>query len=239
MTGIDGVMDLSRLVAERSGGGEKVSRFPSLQGASSGRAQRGGPRSRSEGAFTCPPCGRSYKTEAGLAKHTDLHVRCSREGCEFSAVPGKMKEHALVHSGRVQAFLAMSEEDIAKWRAERRRNWPTKAKLARLAEQEAEGGPKPQEKQPAEKRRACRFYSSRRGCRQGSACRYLHVEGAPPERRPKKPKRAPQNGARLRLPRPPQSAPTLLGRMLGREVDVELDVLLQTFFHFLEQVERE
>jgi hypothetical protein len=78
------------------------------------------------------------------------HVVCGLDGCTVSIHPGLLAEHRLVHTPfvgcslycvhcitllmllfQVQKLMAMSEDEVAAWREERRRNWPTTANIVR------------------------------------------------------------------------------------------------------------
>ena len=84
-----------------------------------------------QGSFSCDACNKHFKTQSMLDGHLKQHVKCGVGGCEYSAVPGMMREHKLVHSKRVQKWMQMTEQEIAEWREERKKNWPTEANIAR------------------------------------------------------------------------------------------------------------
>lgn len=46
-----------------------------------------------------------------------------------------MKDHMLVHDPTVQRWMNMTEEEVAAWREERRRNWPSEENIKRKAEE--------------------------------------------------------------------------------------------------------
>lgn len=90
-----------------------------------------------EATFVCVPCSKSFKTQEAFEIHVEDHEECSHVGCDFSASSGVMKEHRLLHTPRVQQWMSMTPEEIAQWREERKRNWPTEENLKRKREEEA------------------------------------------------------------------------------------------------------
>ena len=84
-----------------------------------------------EEPYQCENCEKSFKTLSAHQKHLESHVKCQEEGCDFSASEVKLKEHSLVHSEQVKNLQKMlaTEEDIQKWREERRKNFPTREKI--------------------------------------------------------------------------------------------------------------
>ncbi|KAI9145138.1 hypothetical protein BKA69DRAFT_1122063 [Paraphysoderma sedebokerense] len=86
-----------------------------------------------QGIFNCEPCSKSFKVRSQLLAHLKTHVKCSE--CEFEAsgrvvTSHKEEEHGLSKDGRpvetVQIKIKLdTPEEIAKWREERKRNYPT------------------------------------------------------------------------------------------------------------------
>ena len=83
--------------------------------------------------FFCAPCHKGYRSSEMYELHVDDHEPCVAEGCHFAACAAVMKDHMLVHSPTVQGWMNMTDEEIAKWREDRKRNWPTAENIARKA----------------------------------------------------------------------------------------------------------
>lgn len=65
-----------------------------------------------------------------------------------------------------------TEEDIAKWIEERRKNWPTRKNVELKVKREQEQKTQETDKLPA--KQVCKFYSRNKKCKFGSKCRNLH-----------------------------------------------------------------
>ncbi|KAL3846547.1 hypothetical protein ACJMK2_017526 [Sinanodonta woodiana] len=96
--------------------------------------------------FFCDACDRGFKTEEKYNEHVDGHSKCEVAGCTYIAAPKLVQLHyRLQHtSGLAKKIWSLdSEEDIEKWRAERRKNYPTASNLERKkqirSEKEARG----------------------------------------------------------------------------------------------------
>ena len=78
--------------------------------------------------------------ESQLIAHNKTHIKCWHEGCDFSASKQVVNGHFAKIHGQYQGegfkeievdgqkftvLLGDSQEDIEKWRAERRKQWPT------------------------------------------------------------------------------------------------------------------
>ncbi|XP_005103615.1 nuclear fragile X mental retardation-interacting protein 1 [Aplysia californica] len=78
--------------------------------------------------FFCDTCDRGFKTEEKYQEHVDGHQQCSFKDCPFIAAPKLVQLHvAMQHrSGLAKKVYNLgSEEDVTKWREERRKNFPT------------------------------------------------------------------------------------------------------------------
>lgn len=69
-------------------------------------------------------CDRDFYTEDMLQKHIQEHKTCNIDGCTFTAHPKIVEKHISMQHytglyNRMKNF--MGEEDIEKWRAERKR----------------------------------------------------------------------------------------------------------------------
>lgn len=70
------------------------------------------------------------------------------------------------------SITLQTEEDIAKWIAERRKNWPTKKNIELKAKRELERKAPEPEKTPA--KQVCKFYAKSKKCKFGAKCRNVH-----------------------------------------------------------------
>lgn len=89
-------------------------------------------------AFFCDTCDRGFKTEEKYQEHVDGHMKCSYKDCPFIAAPKLVHLHiALQHrSGLAKKVWSIeSEEDVKKWREERKRKFPTAANIAKKKEE--------------------------------------------------------------------------------------------------------
>lgn len=94
-----------------------------------------------ESSNWCELCGCGFKYPKQLEKHQDEHEKCWFDNCNFEGHSKLLKKHLetqhnsgfFQRSGKVE-----SEEDIMKWREERRKRYPTKANIEarQLAQEE-------------------------------------------------------------------------------------------------------
>ncbi|CCI47958.1 unnamed protein product [Albugo candida] len=90
----------------------------------------------------CLACQKSFDLESQFRAHLKTHVKCEATDCEFEACKRVVVAHYQTTHGQYsgeglkdieiegQTFTVLvgySEEDIAAWRAERRKRWPSKA----------------------------------------------------------------------------------------------------------------
>lgn len=98
--------------------------------------------------WSCEGCDKSFTMESQFHAHMKTHVTCHAPGCGFSASKRVVGAHFQTAHGQYageglkeidvegQKFLVLvgnSPEDIANWRAERRKKWPSAAKAASQA----------------------------------------------------------------------------------------------------------
>lgn len=71
------------------------------------------------------------------------------------------------------SITLQTEEDIAKWIEERRKNWPTRKNVeAKLKQQQEKKSEAPAE--PKKGQTVCKFFARNRKCRFGNKCKNLH-----------------------------------------------------------------
>lgn len=84
--------------------------------------------------FCCDICERGFKTEEKFKEHTDNHAKCTYENCSYVAAPKLVQLHVKLqhNSGLANKIWSLdSKEDIEKWRAARRKNFPTAENIAK------------------------------------------------------------------------------------------------------------
>lgn len=99
---------------------------------------------------------------AGESRSTDVTEKTSEEG------PNIQGEPIFIEGTNI---TLQTEEDIAKWIEERRKNWPTRKNIElkkKQQEQKQPAAPKPQKAQ------VCKFFARSGKCKFGNKCRNLH-----------------------------------------------------------------
>ncbi|XP_064615558.1 FMR1-interacting protein NUFIP1-like [Liolophura sinensis] len=92
-------------------------------------------------AFYCDICDKGFKTKEGYDIHIGAHQKCKVEGCPYTAAPKLVQLHYnLQHKTGLakKIWKFESPEDVAKWRAERKKNFPTAATVAKKEADKAE-----------------------------------------------------------------------------------------------------
>mmetsp|Transcript_35125 Transcript_35125/g.76890 ORF Transcript_35125/g.76890 Transcript_35125/m.76890 type:complete len:556 (+) Transcript_35125:218-1885(+) len=110
------------------------------------------------GIYKCPNCpSASFPTQRALDTHISAHVTCRHEGCGYTASKGLVNAHFASKHGkfkgrglktitiavpgcRVQKFkicVGSHPDDIQAWIEERKKKFPTRAKLKKKSEVEA------------------------------------------------------------------------------------------------------
>uniref|UniRef100_A0A8C2BDQ2 Nuclear FMR1 interacting protein 1 n=1 Tax=Cyprinus carpio TaxID=7962 RepID=A0A8C2BDQ2_CYPCA len=115
---------------------------PPHQGWRGSAQHHWGRKREPEFSHFCDTCDRGFKTRDKYDEHISQHVKCSVEDCLFSAHEKLVKIHwRNNHAPGAKRIKLDTAEDIARWRAERRRNYPTlrnvekKLKLMEVKEQ--------------------------------------------------------------------------------------------------------
>ena len=87
----------------------------------------------SSDALYCRNCDRHFFTAELLQTHEDEHETCGVEGCPYTAHPKLVLNHYKTQhlTGLAdKVWKVQTPEDIAKWREDRKRNFPTAARMA-------------------------------------------------------------------------------------------------------------
>eukprot|EP00741_Cyanophora_paradoxa_P012666 tig00020614_g12237.t1 len=97
--------------------------------------QRKRPREPEPENYFCEACDRGFQQQRQLEEHKAKHVKCPRDDCSFVASKKVVFEHVHdahngVSSSRKPIILDTPEE-IERWRAERRKHWPSESNVER------------------------------------------------------------------------------------------------------------
>ncbi|XP_049611800.1 FMR1-interacting protein NUFIP1 [Syngnathus scovelli] len=74
----------------------------------------------------CDPCDKGFKTQEKYEEHVAQHIKCSVPDCSFMAHEKIVSFHwKNTHAPGMKRIKLDTPEEIAKWREERRKNYPT------------------------------------------------------------------------------------------------------------------
>jgi len=88
--------------------------------------------------YSCDACQKEFTSKETLNAHLGSHVQCNHGGCTFKASRKMLKLHWIqVHASGKMRIKLDTPEEIAKWREERKRKYPTLANVEKKKEEEA------------------------------------------------------------------------------------------------------
>lgn len=94
-----------------------------------------------EKSYWCDVCEKGFLDQSELEEHEQAHQTCGIDGCTYFAHAEVLDKH-IMHQHLTGLYNKIAQgtspEEIDKWRAERRKNFPTKSKVAEKIAKEKE-----------------------------------------------------------------------------------------------------
>ena len=102
-------------------------------------------RDQNKSIFYCEPCDKEFSRESAFTSHKATHEKCRHPGCLFEASKQAICAHYHITHGRLsgsgfqeievegqrfRVLLGTSPSEIQEWRADRRKKFPTKERVA-------------------------------------------------------------------------------------------------------------
>lgn len=79
--------------------------------------------------FYCESCDRSFPNDAKLQEHLSEHRTCGIDGCKFTAHTKVVDNHVRMQHDTGLYRRMISNDDTEKWRAERKKKYPSQANI--------------------------------------------------------------------------------------------------------------
>lgn len=144
--------------------------------------------------FSCDACQKEFASKETLTAHLGTHVQCSYDGCSFKASRKTLKLHWIqMHASGKMRIKLDTPEEIAKWREERKRKYPTVANVEKKKEEET----KRQASGQVLKNKNFRYRKGQRGGRTFHRGGLNHFNKRPHQRREQDLKNKTENGSQM------------------------------------------